>query len=242
MGSLLVLWDVDWTLVDSGGSGEELYRIVFRDLFGRDLPGMAPVAGRTDRAIIADTLGLAGIPGPRDHVDKFLTAMAERAPGLAGRARRRGRALPGAAAALAALAGADPPRCVQSVLTGNMRALAEVKLEAVGLAGLLDLDIGAYGDHHEVRAELVRLARDNAARAYHEDFAGEATVLVGDTPLDVAAALATGARAVAVATGGSPAADLAAAGAHAVLPDLSGTPAVVGAITAHPCSRRPHPR
>ena len=56
-------------------------------------------------------------------------------------------------------------------------------------------------------------------------------MLVGDTPLDVAAALATGARAVGVATGGPTAAELAAAGADAVLPDLTDTAAVVAAIT-----------
>src|SRR5262249_19660017 len=76
-----------------------------------------------------------------------------------------------------------------------------------------------YGDHHEVRAELVHLARRLAGAAYGQDFGGPATVLVGDTPLDVEAALATGARVVAVATGGPTAAELAAARAGAVLPD-----------------------
>ena len=90
--------------------------------------------------------------------------------------------------------------------------------------------MGAYGDAHEVRAELVPLARSRAARAYGRDFGGQATVLVGDTPLDVAAALATGARAVAVATGQFTAAELAASGAHAVLPDLADTGQVVAAV------------
>ena len=99
---------------------------------------------------------------------------------------------------------------VQSVLTGNVPAMARAKLAAFGLDGHLDLDVGAYGDHHEVRAELVHLARRLAGAAYSRDFGGKATVLVGDTPLDVAAALATGARAVGVATGGPTAAELAA--------------------------------
>jgi phosphoglycolate phosphatase-like HAD superfamily hydrolase len=83
---------------------------------------------------------------------------------------------------------------------------------------------------HEVRAELVHAARSNAARGYRSDFGGEATVLVGDTPLDVGAALATGARAVGVATGGFSETDLAASGAHAVLPDLADTDRVLAAI------------
>jgi phosphoglycolate phosphatase len=119
---------------------------------------------------------------------------------------------------------------VQSVLTGNVRPLAEAKLETLGLTGHLDLDIGAYGDHHENRAELVYLARRNAARAYRQDFAGEATVVIGDTPLDVAAARAAGARSVAVATGASSAAELAAAHPDVVLPDLTHTDAVLAAI------------
>jgi phosphoglycolate phosphatase-like HAD superfamily hydrolase len=83
---------------------------------------------------------------------------------------------------------------------------------------------------HEVRAELVHVARSNAARRHGGDFGGEATVLVGDTPLDVGAALATGARAVGVATGVFSEADLAASGAHAVLPDLTDTDSVLAAI------------
>ena len=123
---------------------------------------------------------------------------------------------------------------VQSVLTGNVRRMAEMKLRAVGLDAHLDLEAGAYGDSHEVRSELVHLARGNAARRYDRDFSGTATVLVGDTPLDVAAARATGARAVAVATGGTSADELAESGADVVLPDLTDTAAVVSAILAVP--------
>ena len=87
---------------------------------------------------------------------------------------------------------------------------------------------------HEVRAELVTVARRAARQLYGLDFPGAATVLVGDTPLDVEAALASGARAVAVATGSFPAADLAAAGAHVVLSDLTNTGAVLAAVTGSP--------
>jgi phosphoglycolate phosphatase len=124
----------------------------------------------------------------------------------------------------------EPGRLVQSVLTGNMQATALVKLAALGLDRYLDLRVGAYGDAHEVRADLVPLARANAAAAYAADFGGDATVLVGDTPLDVEAARVNGARAVAVASGSFSVADLTAAGAHAVLPDLTDTAAVLAAI------------
>jgi phosphoglycolate phosphatase-like HAD superfamily hydrolase len=228
---LLVLWDVDYTLLNAAGLGNQLYETVFRDLFGRELTAIAPKAGRTDRAILLDTLTLAGVAEPRAHVDDFLAALAREVAAVDGSAQAYVRALPGAAAAIAAVAATGAR---QSVLTGNIRPLAELKLAAAGLGEHLDLDIGAYGDVHEVRAELVPVARQAAQATYGADFGGAATVLVGDTPLDVEAALATGARAVAVATGSFGAADLLAAGAHVVLPDLTDTPRVLAAVTAHP--------
>jgi phosphoglycolate phosphatase-like HAD superfamily hydrolase len=185
-------------------------------------------------------------------VAAFISAMARQAPAYGEQVRARGRVLAGVREALAALAGvgaggvpgaggagacgAGRVRVRQSVLTGNIRPLAEVKLAALGLGDPLDLAIGAYGDMDEVRAELVGVARARASAGADGgsgpggEFGGEATVLVGDTPLDVAAALATGARAVAVATGSFSEAELAAAGAHAVLPDLSDTERVRAAI------------
>jgi phosphoglycolate phosphatase len=250
---LLVLWDVDQTLVDSDGVGRDLYQATFGEMFGRQMPQPGSMAGRTDRAIALEVLTLAGVDQPLQHVDAFHRAMAARAPGLASLVAERARVLPGAAQAIAALAelgglavpgGLGDGRALptaqagqaariavaQSLLTGNIRPLAEVKLRPLGLTTHLDLDAGAYGDAHEVRAELVHLARANAARQYGGDFDGEATVLVGDTPLDVGAALATGARAVGVATGGFSGPQLAASGAHAVLPDLSATDQVLAAI------------
>ena len=259
-----MLWDIDFTLIGASGVGLRLYEMVFRDMFGRKLPGYAPMAGRTDRAIIIDTLAGAGVSEPREQADQFIARLAALAPTGRELAAGRSQALPGAAAALTALAryaprsdnshgGADARAgtsahggantdgaadesepaglcVVQSVLTGNVRPIAEVKLGAAGLTGHLDLSIGAYGESHEVRAELVHLARRNAARRYGADFAGEQTVLVGDTALDVAAALATGARVVGVATGGTTADELVAAGADAVLPDLADTAATLAAI------------
>lgn len=297
---LLVLWDVDGTLLNAGGVGGDLYEAVFLQLFGRSLGAYAPMAGRTDRAIILETLELAGIREPRRYVDPFIAGLRAHAQSVGEAVSARGHALPGAAMALAALAqaqvpqqrpvpaaetipaGAVPVRAVpagavpvgavpvgavpagampgraaaggrtgpaggrlrpffpdgpgrvrQSVLTGNVRQLAEVKLAALGLRDPLDLCIGAYGDDHEVRAELVHVARRRAEAVHGRvpgDFAGESTVVVGDTPLDIEAALATGARAVGVATGAYPATALTAAGAHVVLNDLTDTDKVMRAL------------
>jgi phosphoglycolate phosphatase len=230
---LLVLWDVDYTLVSADGLGTRLYEVVFREMFGRELPAVAPKAGRTDRAIILDTLAMAGLDSPRELVDDFLATLARQVAVAEGTMDVRVSALPGAADAIASLAVGDGTASEggirQSVLTGNIRPLAALKLRQAGLSDHLDLEVGAYGDMHEVRAELVPVARLAASQAYGADFGGWSTVLVGDTPLDVEAALAAGARVVGVATGSYSEEDLAAAGAHAVLPDLT-DPARVRAV------------
>jgi phosphoglycolate phosphatase len=239
--SLLVLWDVDYTLADTDGVGRLGYELAFAEMFGTKLavfadlsgtarPQMASMAGRTDHAISLEVLRLAGVPDPASVVPAFVQTLARQAPAVAALARTHGRALPGAADALAALAVTQHLQVVQSVLTGNVRPMAEVKLAAVGLLEHLDLDAGAYGDVSGQRADLVELARRSAAERYLADFAGQATVVVGDTPFDVEAALLTGARAVGVATGRFSGPQLAAAGAHAVLADLSDTGQVLAAI------------
>lgn len=231
MSRFLVLWDVDFTLVNTRGVGFQLYQLAFAELYGRELPAAAAnanMAGRTDRAIALDVLAQCGVADPPGQVASFEAAMSRLAPSLADMVAASGIALPGAAAALAALAVSWP--VLQSVLTGNVRAMAEVKLAPFGLTAHLDMDIGAYGNESGVRANLVGLARERAFAAYGHDYGGQATVLVGDTPLDVEAALTTGARAIGVATGRSSRAELAAAGADVVLPSLADTDQVVAAV------------
>jgi phosphoglycolate phosphatase len=226
----LVLWDVDFTLVDTRGVGLHLYRLAFRDLYGRDLPSeseKADMAGRTDRAIALDVLTLAGIADPPAEVSRFEAALSRLAPSVADMVNDKGRVMPGASAALGALTGLSAR---QSVLTGNVRAMAQVKLAPFGLLEHLDLDVGAFGNESAVRADLVHIARGRAASAYWQNFAGQATILVGDTPLDIEAAQATGARGVGVATGRFSEAELIAAGADAVLADLTDTNEVVAAV------------
>ena len=283
MDDVLVLWDIDGTLLNADGVGRDLYDAVFLQLFGRTLSAYAPMAGRTDRAIILETLSLAGVDEPRRYVDPFIAGLCEHASSVRSAVADRGHALPGAAAVLATLGSftggngpflAAPPRPApataaqpvtapslaapplappsltappvfadvtdggrihQSVLTGNIRSVAEVKLAALGLREWLDLCIGAYGDDHEDRTELVHVARRRAAAVHGRsaaEFGGTATVVIGDTPLDIAAALAAGARAVGVATGSYSTDDLAMAGADAVLPDLTDTAAVLRALLA----------
>ncbi|GAA4965987.1 haloacid dehalogenase-like hydrolase [Yinghuangia aomiensis] len=226
---LLVLWDVDHTLLSAGPVSRGAYADAFVHVTGRELVHLADMAGRTDLHITQETLRLHGIEPTDDAVrgimDGLLPAFLRRHHELL----RDARPLPGAAGAVRALATAR--HVVQSVLTGNLHATTHLKLAAVGLAGPdIDLAVGAYGDDHRDRARLVPLARSRAAAAYRTDFGGRRTVVIGDTVHDVSAALAGGASVVAVATGRADATVLAAAGAHAVLPDLADTAAVLAAI------------
>jgi phosphoglycolate phosphatase len=225
---LLILWDIDHTLMDSGGVGSEVYAAAFQKVTGRALEQLAAVSGRTEPVIFRETLALHGIHDA-DHL--FAQFAEEQARGYTERAdemRHRGRALPGATQALAALSSRDG--AVQSVLTGNTRPSAQIKLRVFGLDGHLDLDAGAYGTDNDTRADLVDIARKRAAERTGHQFGPQSTVLIGDTPADVTAAQDGAARIIAVATGNYSTDDLATAGATTVLADLSSTTAVLAAL------------
>lgn len=222
----LILWDIDGTLLDAAGFGWRVMQRAFLQVCGSPLVTLVPVAGRTDRAINLEVLAAHD----RDPAD--LAALCRAIGALAADhaddlIAGGGRTLPGAVEAVAALA--EVPGVVQSVLTGNLRALGLVKLGAFGLLERLDLELAAFGDDHEVRAHLVEVAR---AQFRARQAAAPEVVLVGDTPLDVEAAVTAGAGVVAVATGRYSVAELTAAGAPVVLPDLTDTPRVVAAVLA----------
>lgn len=224
----LVLWDIDHTLINAGGLSTEIYGTVFHRLIGRPPEKIAPMAGRTDRAITAETLRHHGIDPAPELMSSFTTALAETFAARAHEFPDRGHVLPGARTALKALAAR--PDVVQSALTGNMKQIAVCKLTAFALIDFFDLDAGAYGMDGVERPPLVKLAQRRASRKYGEEFTPSNTVLIGDTPHDVRAGHEGGAHVVAVATGATPAPDLRLSGAELVLPDLTDTAAVVSAI------------
>jgi phosphoglycolate phosphatase-like HAD superfamily hydrolase len=219
---LLVLWDVDGTLVHTAGHGRYAFEQAFERVVGRPAPRVG-YAGRTDHQI-----ALSLLDGDRRHLPRVMEELAgaldERRDVIA----REGSVCPGVPETLAALHARED--VVQSLLTGNIEVNAAVKIGAFGLERWLDLAAGAYGsDPHERRSDLVAVARQRAAERYGEP---TAAVLVGDTPLDVQAAREAGAGAVAVATGFSDLDELRAAEPDALLMDLRDTDAAVAAITA----------
>src|SRR5918998_4998137 len=187
---LLVLWDVDGTLVRTAGHGRFAFEEAFRGVIGRE-PEPVDYAGRTDRQIVEIMLG--GRPGDTPRIlEELAAALDLRKEAM----RAEGYAYPGVPEVLEALHGRDD--VINSLLTGNIHANAVVKVSAFGLERWLDFDVGAYGsDPHEERSDLVAVARQRAAAKYAEP---TGAVLVGDTPLDVRAAHEAGARGLALAS------------------------------------------
>ena len=169
-----------------------------------------------------------GIDDPGDYFPKFVQAQAEGYRTRAGEMRRRGRLLPGAREALESLAAL--PDIHQTVLTGNPRPSAEAKLSIFGLASLLNRDAGAYGDDDAVRANLVNIARQRAREQTGITFTEKTTVIIGDSPSDVEAALKGGAQIIAVTSGNTSEERLQSAGATTVLKDLTDTAAITRAV------------
>ena len=227
-----MLWDIDGTLVQAGQVGRDIFTEAFLAVFGYapdEVTARAlAMAGRTDHEIALDFLASHRIAGAETHLPAFTEALVAALAAKSAVIRERGCALPGAESALAALGAV--PGVVQSLLTGNVEPNALVKLAAFRLDGYLDFEVGGFGSDHRHRPSLVGVARRKAERKYGVAFDGVATVLVGDTPLDVVAGRDGGARVVAVATGHYGVDELVASGADAVLPDLRDTGRALAAI------------
>lgn len=226
----LVLWDIDGTLVRTGQHGRQAFGTAFFAVFGRavDVTDL-PMAGRTDHMITMALLEEQGIQDGEAHLGRMFSeltaALEQRREAIAS----EGSATPGAHDALRALGRRGD--VAQSLLTGNLEVNAALKLAAFGLEGLVDLEVGGYGsDPHAQRSDLVASARTKARTLRGLDVEAADTVLIGDTPLDVDAALGAGARAVAVATGPYSMEQLEETGAHAVLEDLTDLAALFRAI------------
>jgi len=232
----LVLWDVDGTLVLYGGIGREAFSDAFLAFAGRpaaDLDElMISTAGRTDPDIALEFLARHGVADGEAQLDAFHAALVEALAGKAALLREHGRVLPGVERALAAVA--RQPGVAQSLLTGNLEANAVLKLAIFWLDRYVDFEIGAFGSDHRDRTRLVEVARAKARARLGVEVDPAAVVVIGDTPLDVAAGRAGGARVVAVATGHYDVESLLATDPDVVLPDLRDTDAVLRAILDQP--------
>jgi phosphoglycolate phosphatase len=200
---VLVLFDVDGTLLldDAYAHGGALVAAM-RAVYGVDVPhdavNRAQPFGKTDPRIAREVLSALGVSeqevtaGRTAWIEAAGSAFAAEAARLSSRWRVRP-ALPWALEQLAAHG------MRLTLLTGNLRAIAAIKMERIGLASALDLAIGAYGEDAEDRPGLVAIARRRASTSA-KPWPRERTVIVGDTPLDVAAASGGGVASVVFAS------------------------------------------
>lgn len=230
MCALLVLWDIDHTLIENHGVNKEIYARAFELLTGRPAEHPARTEGRTEPEIMRNMMLGHGIDPTAEHVARMPETLESATLSQAGALRERGHELPGARDALTAFQSSTG--IVQSVLSGNTRPNAVTKLSTFGLDGYMDFEVGGYGSDDEVRANLVSVAQERASAKYGIRFDKANTVLIGDTLRDVRAGRNGGAHVIAVASGSDSMEALRAEGADIVLPDLRDTRAVVEAVTS----------
>lgn len=214
-----MLFDVDGTLVRTGGVGPAAIEDAIQAVLGRPATVEVTMAGKTDPQIVREYLDLmhedhSHSPAILEQLEKELAAAADQIVAAGG-------VLPGVAELLEALH--DDQRVVSTVLTGNIAPNAVVKLAAFGLDRWLDLEVGAYGSDDADRRLLVPVVRRRLAERLEleGEISLDDTWVVGDTPRDLECARVGGAHCLLVGTGAWPAADLAGLGADEVLDDLA---------------------
>lgn len=224
----LLLFDIDGTLLLSGGAGIRAMTRAFADVFEvSDAFAGSDVAGRTDRFIVSGALTRAGLPDTAQQHHLFREAYVPllREEILKPATGRYG-LMPGIQALLDRLR--DRGSVHFALLTGNYEPAAYVKLGHFGIETFFEW--GAFGEESTERDELARIALRRAETRGLPATAREQSVVIGDTPHDVACARAIGARVLAVATGNFSEEDLRASGADVTLPDLSDTERAISAL------------
>lgn len=223
----LLLWDIDGTLLTAGGAGMRALQVALQRVFLIDGSiNDIDFAGRTDRWIMRQIFAKFGVPAADENfarlADGYVAALPEQ---LAGRGVRL---LPGIPTLLAAAQARGDTAL--GLLTGNLRRGAEAKLNSRDLWRYFPF--GAFADDSEDRDQLGPHALRRAHAHHGVEFAPANTWVIGDTPHDVVCARAFGARALAVATGRHPAAQLQSLQPDAVFENLADTASfwrVVGA-------------
>jgi phosphoglycolate phosphatase-like HAD superfamily hydrolase len=192
----LLLFDIDGTLIHSGGAGVHALKSAFTERFDiiDDLHDIE-IAGMTDSGIVVSILNKHKIPATNENVSAFLDSyvhfLSLELP------RRVGNLLPGVLELLEKLK--SRPHLVLALLTGNVSRGAQLKLEHYGVWHFFEF--GAFADDHHDRNRLGTVARARAKEKHGRRFSASEIDVIGDTPRDIACGKAFGARTIAVATG-----------------------------------------
>lgn len=193
---MLYLFDIDGTLVDTGGAGMAALKQATREVFGDDGPEL-DLAGATDRGIVAGIHRHYGVEFSDEGFKNYLAVYHERLADNLARGEFAGRVIEGVFPLLEHLA--SDSRATLGLLTGNTALGARIKVGHFGLAEYFAF--GAYGCDHADRNKLGPIALQRAQVHAGKPFTSDQTWIIGDTPKDIACAKAIGARCLAVATG-----------------------------------------
>jgi phosphoglycolate phosphatase len=226
----LVLFDVDGTILLTAGAGR---RAIYAAL-GEEVPDVTALGeirfdGKTDPEIVAELLGAAGQPEPRESArvrrlcERYVSHLAREL----GLPTTRTTVMPGVFRLLDRLE--EETTVVLGLLTGNVAPGAALKLRSGGIDPAR-FAVGAYGSDAAYRHELPPIAARRAQPIFGRVPSGAEVVIIGDTPADIGCGADIEARALAVATGSFSVAELAACGPHAAFEDLSDTDRVLEAI------------
>jgi phosphoglycolate phosphatase len=219
---ILLLWDIDGTLIASGGAGMKALEAALHHVFGID-GSLADIdfAGRTDRWIIREVFRKFAISDTEENFARYFEGYVSVLPSHL--VNPQARVLPGVRNALKAAA--EHGNIAQGLLTGNMRRGAQVKLAHHGLWE--HFPFGAFADDSERRNDLGPHAVRRALEHHRVEFAPANVWVIGDTPHDVACGKIIGARTLAVGTGGYSVDALRTHSPTVVLEDLSDTTEVL---------------
>ena len=225
----LVLFDIDGTLLNSGGVGRASMQRALSEVFGSPGDASYRYDGKTDKQIVRDVMRLEGHTD--EHIDARMSFLLDRyldglKEGIESR-KFNVRPLPGVVEILDALEARDD--IVLGLLTGNVEAGARAKLSAAGI----DPDrfrVNAFGSDHEHRPKLPAIAQRRFGETLGLEVAGEKVVVIGDTPADIECGRELGARAIGVASGHYSVAELEKHGPYAVFESLSDTDKVLETI------------
>lgn len=199
----ILLWDIDGTLMRSARTGayKEYTIPVLEEIFGTAgrLSDMR-VSGMTDLQIIFEALKGSEVSQEQivAEIDRLSRRITEEARRVTSNGVEFFQLLPGVRETLQALH--DHPRYQSALLTGNIKPMAELKMELMGLDQFFTLP-GAFGEESHVRRDLPALAAERIRRRLQTDISPEHFIVIGDTPNDIDCARHFGARAVAVGTG-----------------------------------------
>jgi len=199
----ILLWDIDGTLIRSARPGgyKEYTIPVLEEIFGTAgrLAEMQ-VSGMTDLQIVFEALSDAGFT--QDEIlaraEVLVSRLTEEARRVTSNGAKFFQLLPGVRETLEALA--SHPRYESALVTGNIKPMAQLKMELVGLDHFFTLP-GAFGDESHNRRDLPARAAERIRKHLNLDLAPEQFIVIGDTPNDIDCARHFGARAVAVGTG-----------------------------------------